>query len=223
MVTNSPGNLDVVDVQTLGSLPRTCREIVVCLKRHGELSAEELAEQLHLTVSTIRQALAPLRTDGLVSYRETGSGRGRRRHVYALTEEGDDLFPGLSRPLVRRLVHFLRDRAPEIVDEFIADIIQIGERRALEVVNLPTQRERLDAVARFYESIRFLVEVEEEDGRQEFVVHHCPLAALAHDFPSSVCAREAEVLSNLVRADVERPEWQIDGAPVCRYRIGKGR
>lgn len=220
MVTHTPGSLDVVHAPTLGSLPRTGREIAVCLKRHGELSAEELAEYLHLTVSTIRQALAPLRTDGLVSYRETGSGRGRRRHVYALTEPGANLFPGLSQRVVRSLVQFLRQRSPELVDEFIRDIIQQGEQRALEVMDSPTPEERVGSVAQFYESISFLVEVEEHRGQRDFVVHHCPLAALAHDFPS-VCEREAEVLTNLMQAPVERLEWQINGAQVCRYRLGK--
>ena len=87
----------------LASLPSTRRAILVTLKKWGEGRAEDLAAELGVTTSAMRQHLSGLTGDGLVGYEERKGGPGRPKHVYHLTPEADSLFPRTYSELTRIL------------------------------------------------------------------------------------------------------------------------
>ena len=68
----------------LAELPATRRALLIALRKRGEARAEELAEQLDITVSAVRQHLQGLAAADLVAHREERAGPGRPRHVYRL-------------------------------------------------------------------------------------------------------------------------------------------
>src|SRR5690554_3578114 len=70
----------------LATLPATRREILQTIKRHGEARAEDIASELGITVSGVRQHLTGLEAMALVEHRELKSGPGRPRFLYRLTE-----------------------------------------------------------------------------------------------------------------------------------------
>ena len=77
-------------------LPEGRRSVLYAVRRRGEATAEQVAEQLRITVSGARQQLSALVESGLAEAREVpraGGGRGRRPIVYAVTAAGDALFP----------------------------------------------------------------------------------------------------------------------------------
>ena len=81
------------ETATLDTLPATRRALLDALKRQGEARADELATILGITVSAVRQHLAALHGDGLVTHSEVRAGPGRPHHKYRLSEQGDNLFP----------------------------------------------------------------------------------------------------------------------------------
>jgi len=83
----------VLETATLDTLPVTRRALLEVLKRQGEARADELAAALGITVSAVRQHLAALHGDGLVTHDEVRAGPGRPHHRYRLSERGDNLFP----------------------------------------------------------------------------------------------------------------------------------
>ncbi|MBO0692685.1 MAG: helix-turn-helix domain-containing protein, partial [Acidimicrobiaceae bacterium] len=58
---------------------RTRAGILMTLKSLGEATADQLADQLGLTVAAVRQRLGPLTGEGLVAHRDERLGRGRPR------------------------------------------------------------------------------------------------------------------------------------------------
>ncbi|GAB4330869.1 MAG: hypothetical protein Kow0010_15910 [Dehalococcoidia bacterium] len=204
----------------LPALPRTSREVVVCLRQHGPLSAEELAERLHVTTSTVRQALAPLRAGEYVEYSEQGSGRGRRRHVYALTAQGHALFPGPPRDLVRSLIAFIQEEDPELLRRFLADRWSPGGNDRTEHLETAPFAARIRALVDAYDQSGFFPVTSRGDRQaMVFTLVNCPLLDLARAFPD-VCGLDEERLEALVPGcRVERTAWRLQGDPLCTYVI----
>jgi predicted ArsR family transcriptional regulator len=71
----------------------TKSEILSHLKRSGGSSVEELATSLGLARMTVRQHLATLERDALVSSREVRRATGRPHYAFSLTDRGEEAFP----------------------------------------------------------------------------------------------------------------------------------
>ncbi len=70
--------------------------MLYAVRRRGEATAEQVAEQLGMTVSGARQHLTALVEDGLVERTETPTRRperGRRTLVYSATAAADACSP----------------------------------------------------------------------------------------------------------------------------------
>ena len=77
---------------TTTTLPAGRRAVLYAVRRRGEATAEQVAEQLDITVSGARQHLTALEKDGLVESGELPSPegrRGRRTLVYSATSDAD--------------------------------------------------------------------------------------------------------------------------------------
>lgn len=204
----------------LPALPRTSREVVICLRQYGELSAEELAERLHVTASTVRQALAPLRAGEYVRYSEVGSGRGRRRHVYTLTPAGHALFPGLPRDLVKALITFVKDEEPELLRRFLETRWTPGSQDRTGHLPAAPLSTRLRALIEAYEDSGFFPVVS-KSGEESITISlvNCPLLDLARNYPG-VCELDEQRMHALVPGcRVTRKAWRIDGDALCTYLI----
>lgn len=70
----------------------TKSQILAALKRHGRCSVDELAVALGLAPMTVRQHLATLERDALVTSVEERQRLGRPHFLYSLTEKGEESF-----------------------------------------------------------------------------------------------------------------------------------
>src|SRR4051812_45430597 len=77
----------------LRQLPAGRRAVLMAIKRRGQGTVHELAEDVGVTPSAIRQHLDALRTAGLVEHESSVVGRGRPRHHHRLTSSAQALFP----------------------------------------------------------------------------------------------------------------------------------
>src|SRR4051812_50169192 len=80
----------------LPTLPAGRREVLYAVRRGGEATADQVAEQLGMTASGARQHLTALVDAGLVENEElaaTEPRRGRRTLVYSTTAAADGYFP----------------------------------------------------------------------------------------------------------------------------------
>src|SRR4030042_1178172 len=75
------------------AMQTTKSQILGLLKRSGGSTVEELASALGLARMTVRQHLATLERDDLVTAREVRRATGRPHFLYTLTDKGEETFP----------------------------------------------------------------------------------------------------------------------------------
>src|SRR5437016_69311 len=94
-------------VSTPDAIPPGRRAVLYAVRRRGEATAEQVAEQLGMTVSGARQQLSALVADGLVDAVELPRPvptRGRPTLAYAVTARADALFPKAYGELTNELL-----------------------------------------------------------------------------------------------------------------------
>jgi DeoR family suf operon transcriptional repressor len=205
---------------SLATLPQTRREILQALKKRGELGADDLAEQLGLTTSGVRQHLVGLTSDGLVTHRQVREGPGRPRHCYHLTPAADGLFPRAYSELTNELLGYAGDEEPELVERLFE------RRRRRRVDGASVRLAGLDFGAKVAELARILDEdgyladfQANPDGTFLVTEHNCAILGVARRY-GQACSSEIEFLRDaLPEANIERVQHMIAGAHSCAYEI----
>lgn len=205
----------------LAELPATRRALLIALRKQGEARAEELAEQLDITVSAVRQHLQGLAAADLVTYREQRSGPGRPRHVYRLGAAAEALFPRSYGELTVELLDYIGDEDPELV-------ARAFERRRRARVERTRERlagldfdARVAEVARVLDEDGYLAEIEPlEDGSGwRLCEHNCAILAVAQRYGHACGAEIAYLREVLPDADVTRVSHILTGATACAYEV----
>ena len=197
------------------------RRILDRLKGEGEATASDLAAELELTPSGVRQHLDALREEGLVVPVEPahGSSRGRPRRRWRLSVAADALYPRAYADLTNELLGYVEGSDPELVDAIFR------RRRDRRIENA---RARLDGLA-FDDRVAELARILDEDGyladwKQEdgsFVVteRNCAIVGVAERY-GQACGSEMEFIrAVLPEASVERVTHIVSGGLHCTYRI----
>lgn len=70
--------------------------VLSAMQRQGQVTVKDLEEALNVTATAVRQQLAALLAEGYISQGAENIGRGRPKHVYALTAKGRALFPSTT-------------------------------------------------------------------------------------------------------------------------------
>jgi predicted ArsR family transcriptional regulator len=216
--------IPVVPDRVAPPLPEGRRNVLYAVRRRGEATAEQVAETLGMTVSGARQHLSALVEAGLAEAgeadRPTGR-RGRRSLVYAVSAEGDALFPKAYGELTNELLGFLDDEAPETVNRLFA------RRRDARTANALARLAPLDGVAAKVDELTRILDEDgylaswapQDDGSFLIVEHNCAIWAVASRY-GQACSSEIEFIQTVLEpARVERTSHMIEGAKRCAYRV----
>ena len=205
---------------TLSTLAPTRRQILESLKKRGELGADDLAEQLDLTTSGIRQHLVGLTSDGLVAHRQVREGPGRPKHCYHLTAAADALFPRAYSDLTNELLGYASDDDPELVERLF------DRRRKRRVDDArarlagKTFEEKVEELAHILDEDGYLADFEvRPDGTYLITEHNCAILGVARRY-GQACSSEIGFLREaLPEATIERIQHMISGAHSCAYQV----
>ena len=204
----------------LDSLPPTRRLILHHIKVQGEAGADELARELRLTVTAVRQHLTGLAADGLVEHRPAAKGPGRPRHLFRLTARGHALFPAAYGELTNELLGYFSEDAPELVD-------RVFERRShrrtesararLEGRDFP---ERVAELARILDQDGYLADFEQVDGDTwRITEHNCAVFSVASRYGQACSSEIAFLRDAMPDAEIERVSHMVAGAHACSYLV----
>ncbi len=170
-----------------------------------------LSAALGLTDNAVRTHIAALGRDGIVTQagtqRDTG---GKPARVYALTEQGEELFPKAYSVILGGLVDEI---ARTDGWEHAVQLLRAVGKQAGSAVDAPADLEgRVEAAAAALRSLGGDIEVQHTAPRWRLQGYGCPLSAVTARHPQ-VCA--------LAQALVE----EITGRPVteCCDRTGRPR
>jgi DeoR family transcriptional regulator, suf operon transcriptional repressor len=211
---------EAIHPPALSALPTTRQELLLKLKRAGEARAETLATALGITVSAIRQQLDALAHDGLVTYREERSGRGRPKHYYRLTRRADAFFPKAYGALTNELLGYVTDADPDLVD-------QIFERRRQRRTEQARARlagkdfpGRVEEIARILDEDGYLADFEAlPDGSYRITEHNCAVLDVAERYGKACSSEIAFLRDAMPDARIERVSHMIAGAHSCAYVV----
>ena len=128
----------------------TRQQILEIMKRHGEVTVQELSNELGLTSVTVRHPLEILRSEGYISDPDIRSSNkpGRPRYVYHLTSTAADLFPNHYSGLASALLGSIEEcMLPEERDEVLERAARRIADRAGALPDKP--EERVESVVTF--------------------------------------------------------------------------
>jgi DeoR family suf operon transcriptional repressor len=205
-------------------LPAGRRAVLYAVRRRGEATSEQVAEQLGVTVSGARQHLSALARDGLVDATESASStgkRGRRSLVYSATADADAFFPKAYGELTNELLGYVAETDGALLDDLFA------KRREHRIENA---RIRLEPKRTLGAKVAELTRILDEDGYlassenvgpgvYRIVEHNCAIWAVAERY-GQACTSEIEFIrAALEGADVERVQHMVAGARRCAYEV----
>jgi predicted ArsR family transcriptional regulator len=191
---------------------------VLELLRAKKQTVNDLAATLDLTDNAVRAHLASLEREGLV--RQAGTQPGfRKPHVtYALTAEGEQVFPKAYGPLLDLLLGVLSKKLSE--KELRAAMREVGKMVAanhlLEVED-KTRDERIEAALRILKDLGGSATFHESEGKHFIRGSGCPLAAATAQHPEACLI--AESLLSLIRGTPVKEHCIHGASPACRFEI----
>lgn len=217
-MTSSPG------LETSPTLPTGRRSVLYAVRRRGEATAEQIAEQLGMTVSGARQHLSALTRDALVEASELPAPeprRGRRTLVYSVTPAADSLFPKAYGELTNELLGYVADADPSMLEDLFA------KRREHRIA---AARARLEPKRTLGAKVAELTRILDEDGYLAthekaapgvylITEQNCAIWAVAQKY-GQACTSEIDFIrAVLPEATVERVQHMVAGARRCAYEV----
>jgi DeoR family suf operon transcriptional repressor len=201
-------------------LSPTQRHVLEVIKRHGDVTSEELAIALDISSSAVRQHLAALRTAGLVVSHKDRGHSGRPADRYQATTLAEPLFSTTADTLPIELLEHMEAEEPALIG-------RVFDRRRRKMVDDAENRlagktidEQVATLTELLDEQGFLADFEAvADGSFRLNLHNCAIWAVANRFPQA-CAAELDYLRALIpEARVERVTHKTSGAHTCAYDI----
>lgn len=184
------------------------------------MAATDLSEQLGIGAVGVRQHLALLEADGLVSAVGQRRGIGRPSTLYALTDAAAEQFPRHYDTLALDALSFVeRLGGAAALDALFAE--RRGrleqEYRSRLTANDPSQR-----VAQLAEALNdhgYMCEVTQAaNGDILLTERNCPVGCAARGY-SGLCQHELTLYEDLLQTTLVCEERIATGGTCCRYRI----
>ena len=202
------------------NMPLTRRRILMLLKEHGELTADELANLLGISAVAVRRHLTKLESDQLVTYREVQRGMGRPSYVYGLGEAAADFFPRRYEELAVNVLETIRELyGGEAIDAIFrmrtSHVIEKYRRQ----VNGKSLDARLDQLTRLREADGYMSTWEAtSSGAYLLREANCPIFHVAEGCETA-CENDLVMLTDLLEADVVRTSHLAKGDGACCYEV----
>ena len=209
---------------SLPTLPAGRREVLYAVRRRGEATAEQVAEQLGMTASGARQHLTALVDSGLVDAAEVASTtprRGRRTLAYSATAAADGYFPKAYGELTNELLGYLADTDASLLDDLFAT--RREHRIEAARARLTTKRTlaaRVTELTKILDEDGYLATSERiATGAYRIVEHNCAIWAVAQRY-GQACTSEIDFIRAVMPdATVERVQHMVAGARHCAYEV----
>lgn len=198
----------------------TRRRVLGVIMSRGAATAVDLAAELELTPAAVRRHLTALTESGDITTRDRRApgtrGRGRPAKVFVATDQGrqefDHQYDELAIDVLRYLSQEQGSAAVAAYARF--HFSEFGQRHAdISAADSPAE-----ALAHALTSEGYMASVTPVASGQEICQHHCPVAAVASQYPV-FCIAETEAISRLLGSHVQRLATIAHGDGVCTTHV----
>jgi predicted ArsR family transcriptional regulator len=198
--------------------PTSDGHLLDLLRVSGSLGVAELATQIEVTPTAIRQRLMRLMAQGLVQRDAVRNGRGRPKHLYRLTDRGLRLtgsnFADLALALWREIGLTGDDTRQR---ELIGRIARALAIEYADKVQGNTVTERMRSLSELLAHRRIPTSVGDFAHQLVITAHACPYPKLAEQ-DRRICDMERVLFSELLGQEVTLTQCRLDGGTECRFQ-----
>lgn len=194
-------------------------QILEYLLRSGEASIKELEQAIGVTATAVRQQLASLTAEGLVTMSRERQGVGRPRNVYKLTNRSHNLFACYCDELALSLIRELLET--EGTDKLRYLLARVGDKLAVQYSRQITGEALGDRVHELSILLdRRGIRVDFELGDDVIILqeYNCPYHELA-SVHRDVCEMERSAFSQALGAEVTLGNCIQDGHHSCQFVV----
>jgi predicted ArsR family transcriptional regulator len=215
--SNAPKEYGMLEL--LGSRQQELLKLL--LKNKDGLTLEELSDYLKISRNAVRQHIAALENNGIVTEGMTRPSGGRPEQLYVLTDEGKEFFP-------RNYSWFAQLMVESIAQE--SGVVGLRERLGTMGEGIAQKLLSQNSVLKTREQkVEKLSEVMEELGynTRSFAVNsdaltieadNCIFHNLAMKNPE-ICQFDLALLSTFTDSTVNHEECMAKGGNVCRFKF----
>lgn len=185
------------------------------------MTADELAEGLHITRNAARQHLAALETDRLVAKGATRPSGGRPEQLYLLTDQGRELFPRHYSWFAELLIESIKATAGEEgLRERLRDIgAQVAAQLRAQHPELMTREEKVQKLSDLMEQLGYdASSAAGAEGVPTIEADNCIFHHLAVRNPD-ICQFDLALMSAFTDSEVDHQECMAKNGNVCRFKL----
>ncbi len=194
-------------------------QILEFLLRNGPASIKELELVSGVTATAVRQQLASLTAEGLVTMSKERQGVGRPRNLYQLTERSHSLFACYNDELALDLIHELMET--EGADKLRYLLNRVGSKLAVQYRRQIKGQVMGDRVRELSTVLdRRGIRVDLEQGDDVIILHeyNCPYHEIA-SVHRDICEMERSAFSQALGTDVTLGDCIQDGHHSCQFLV----
>lgn len=201
-------------------MPKTRRLILLAMKEHRALTADELAGMLNISAVAVRRHLDNLKHSQLVKHEEIQRGVGRPSFVYSLTEKADHLFPRNYQDLAADIILSVKDLyGQEAVNAIFKKRADKITETYKPFVTASTLEGRVKQLVDLRQNDGYMATWEKTDDAEITITElNCPIQHVAEEC-AQACHEDMELFSSLLGAEVIRTHNKAQGDSSCAYRI----
>jgi predicted ArsR family transcriptional regulator len=189
------------------------------LRQRGSMGVAELAHELAVTPTAVRQRLTRLMGQGYVSRQAEKAGRGRPSHRYRLTSEGRRRAgTNLADFAVAAWEEIREIDNPVVRRELIERIAKRLVRRVAKHIHGDTLEEKFESLVQFFEQRRIPYRVDREGDLPILTALSCPYPDLADD-QRTICSMERSMYEELFGSEVTQNACLLDGGNCCSFEV----
>jgi DeoR family suf operon transcriptional repressor len=197
--------------------PTSDGHVLDLIRVAGSMGVADLANQVQVTPTAIRQRLMRLMAQGLVQREAVRNGRGRPKHLYRLTDKGLRLtgsnFADLALALWQEIGLSGNE---ELQRDMVRRIARALAAEYADQVQGSTLTERMRSLGELLAQRRIPTSVNDFAHQLAMTAHACPYPKLAEQ-DRTVCAMEEMLFSELLGQEVKLTRCRLDGGGYCCF------
>lgn len=191
--------------------------ILALVKEQGRSHPDDIAAELGLATTSVRQHLSALERDGYVRPLEVREGTGRPRRLYSVTRSGDATFPKRYDFLAVTLLRNASDRRDADV---VGQLVEGEVARLKNRVNGLDTRTRMEEVAQAMRDDGGMAHVVEESGGPAIIEPNCVYSCVAAT-DRTICEAHVQIIERLLAVPVSFVRTADPFLGGCRWRAGR--
>lgn len=208
-------------IELLGTRQRALMKLL--LRNKCGMTVDALAQSLTITRTAVRQHLAVLEDEQLVTKSESRLTGGRPEHLYVLTQKGSEIFPRHYSWFAKMLLDIvLKDLGQAATSERLALEGERVARQLLgdELAEISTDA-KLEKLVAVMEEFGYDLNPPMKDTKKRIPIieaNNCVFHDLAKDNPQ-ICSFDVALISTFTGCKVEHEACMATGSHACRFRL----